>query len=80
MLQIIQQFSTTKKARIVFKVLIFYFTLQGQKDPQMVDKIMKDLDSNQDNEVEFNEFVVLVSALTVACNDFFEEQQRKKEK
>ncbi|KAF7250321.1 hypothetical protein EYD10_03800 [Varanus komodoensis] len=49
-----------------------------QKDPQLVDKIMKDLDSNKDNEVDFNEFVVLVAALTVACNDFFEEQMRKK--
>ncbi|KAG8456508.1 hypothetical protein GDO86_002331 [Hymenochirus boettgeri] len=54
--------------------------LACQKDPQLVDKIMKDLDSNKDNEVDFNEFVVLVTALTVACNDFFEEQQRKKGK
>ncbi|MBN3284475.1 S100Z protein, partial [Polyodon spathula] len=52
--------------------------LSSQKDPKLVDKIMKDLDSNQDNEVDFNEYVVLVAALTVACNDFFE--QRKKGK
>lgn len=39
---------------------------------------MQDLDSNKDNEVDFNEFVVLVAALTVACNDFFEEQMRKR--
>ncbi|NXA44867.1 S100Z protein, partial [Nothocercus julius] len=43
-------------------------------DPLLIDKIMKDLDSNNDSEVDFNEFVVLVAALTVACNDFFEEQ------
>ncbi|KYO48558.1 protein S100-Z [Alligator mississippiensis] len=48
--------------------------LSCQKDPQLVDKIMRDLDTNKDNEVDFNEFVVLVAALTVACNDFFEEQ------
>ncbi|PIO33942.1 hypothetical protein AB205_0035340, partial [Aquarana catesbeiana] len=54
--------------------------LACQKDPQLVDKIMNDLDSNKDNEVDFNEFVVLVAALTVACNDFFEEQLRKKGK
>ncbi|XP_025923577.1 protein S100-Z [Apteryx rowi] len=47
--------------------------LSGQKDPLLVDKIMKDLDSNKDNEVDFNEFVILVAALTVACDDFFEE-------
>ncbi|CAB1332596.1 unnamed protein product [Coregonus sp. 'balchen'] len=52
--------------------------LTSQKDPMMVEKIMNDLDSNKDNEVDFNEFVVLVAALTVACNDFFQEQQKKK--
>ncbi|NWU84974.1 S100Z protein, partial [Onychorhynchus coronatus] len=51
--------------------------LSGQKDPILVDKIMKDLDSNNDNELDFNEFVILVAALTVACNDFFEEQLKK---
>ncbi|KAF1475008.1 hypothetical protein FQV18_0001742, partial [Eudyptula minor novaehollandiae] len=51
--------------------------LPGQKDPLLIDKIMKDLDSNKDNEVDFNEFVILVAALTVACNDFFEEQVKK---
>ncbi|NWR73782.1 S100Z protein, partial [Centropus unirufus] len=51
--------------------------LSGQKDPFLVDKIMNDLDSNKDNEVDFNEFITLVAALTVACNDFFEEQLKK---
>ena len=50
---------------------------QSQKDPLLVEKIMNDLDTNKDNEVDFNEFVVLVAALTVACNDFFQEQQKK---
>ncbi|KAK1803589.1 hypothetical protein P4O66_021005 [Electrophorus voltai] len=52
--------------------------LTSQKDPMLVEKIMNDLDSNKDNEVDFNEFVVLVAALTVACNDFFQEMQKKK--
>ncbi|NWH46839.1 S100Z protein, partial [Fregata magnificens] len=51
--------------------------LSGQKNPLLIDKIMKDLDSNKDNEVDFNEFVILIAALTVACNDFFEEQLKK---
>ncbi|XP_004678254.1 PREDICTED: protein S100-Z [Condylura cristata] len=51
-----------------------------QKDPQMVDKIMQDLDANKDNEVDFNEFVVMVAALTVASNDYFVEQLKKKGK
>ncbi|XP_077354187.1 protein S100-Z [Festucalex cinctus] len=54
--------------------------LTSQKDPLLVEKIMSDLDSNKDNEVDFNEFVVLVAALTVACNDFFQEQKKKKTK
>ncbi|XP_030422812.1 protein S100-Z [Gopherus evgoodei] len=53
--------------------------LSCQKDPQLVDKIMKDMDINKDNEVDFNEFVILVAALTVACNDFLEEQLKQKE-
>ncbi|KAF5913628.1 protein S100-Z [Diceros bicornis minor] len=54
--------------------------LSCQKDPQLVDKIMQDLDANKDNEVDFNEFVVMVAALTVACNDYFIEQLKKKGK
>ncbi|KAB0345716.1 hypothetical protein FD754_022642, partial [Muntiacus muntjak] len=49
-----------------------------QKDPKLVDKIMQDLDANKDNKVDFNEFVVMVAALTVACNDYFVEQLKKK--
>ncbi|CDQ86521.1 unnamed protein product [Oncorhynchus mykiss] len=52
--------------------------LPFQKDPMLLEKIMKVLDSNKDNEVDFNEYVVLVATLTVACNDFFQEQQKKK--
>ncbi|KFQ66892.1 Protein S100-Z [Phaethon lepturus] len=56
----------------------FSFSL-WEKDPLQVDKIVKDLESNKDNEVDFNEFFILVAALTVACNDFFEEQRKKEE-
>lgn len=44
----------------------------------LLEKIMNALDSHKENEVDFNEFVVLVATLTVACNDFFQEQQKKK--
>ncbi|KAJ1078884.1 hypothetical protein K5549_010335 [Capra hircus] len=30
--------------------------VQCQKDPELVDKMMQDLDANEDNEVDFNEF------------------------
>ncbi|CAD7684575.1 unnamed protein product [Nyctereutes procyonoides] len=52
----------------------------SQKDPQLVDKVMQDLDANKDNEVDFNEFVVMVAALMVAYNDYFVEQLKKKGK
>lgn len=44
----------------------------------MVDKIIQDLDADKDIEVDFNEFVVMLAALTVACNDYFVEQLKKK--
>nr|XP_046254785.1 protein S100-A1-like [Scatophagus argus] len=50
--------------------------LSASKDPMVVDKIMKDLDENQDGQVDFQEFVVLVAALTVACNEFFIDYDR----
>ncbi|XP_062821090.1 protein S100-A1 [Anolis carolinensis] len=48
--------------------------LESQKDTEAVDKILHDLDENGDGEVDFSEFVVLVAALTVACNAFFWEK------
>nr|XP_004058714.4 protein S100-Z [Gorilla gorilla gorilla] len=54
--------------------------LSCQKETQLVDKIVQDLDANKENEVDFNEFVVMVAALTVACSDYFVEQLKKKGK
>lgn len=50
--------------------------LAASKDPMVVEKIMTDLDENKDGEVDFQEFVVLVAALTVACNEFFVESMK----
>uniref|UniRef100_A0A4X1W0L4 Protein S100-A1 n=2 Tax=Boreoeutheria TaxID=1437010 RepID=A0A4X1W0L4_PIG len=49
--------------------------LDAQKDADAVDKVMKELDENGDGEVDFQEYVVLVAALTVACNNFFWENR-----
>lgn len=56
------------------------FPFQCQKDSQLVDKLMQELDASKDNEVDFKEFVVTVAALTAACNDYFVEQLKKKGK
>lgn len=54
--------------------------MQHAQDKEAVDKVMGDLDSNNDGEVDFTEFIILVGALTVACNDFFLEYNGKQEK
>ncbi|KAJ3585229.1 hypothetical protein NHX12_013950 [Muraenolepis orangiensis] len=40
--------------------------LKDAKDKDEVEKLMDALDHNKDNEVDFTEFVVLVTALTVS--------------
>ncbi|AWP21512.1 putative protein S100-A1-like [Scophthalmus maximus] len=45
--------------------------LGSTKDNEAVEKVMNDLDANNDGEVDFTEFIILMGALTVACNDFF---------
>lgn len=57
---------------IVGALLVF----QASRDPMVVDNIMRDLDDNKDGEVDFQEFVVMVAALTVACNEFFMDDDR----
>uniref|UniRef100_A0AAV2MCK9 EF-hand domain-containing protein n=1 Tax=Knipowitschia caucasica TaxID=637954 RepID=A0AAV2MCK9_KNICA len=54
--------------------------LGNAQDKEAVDKVMGDLDSNNDGEVDFTEFIILVGALTVACNDFFLEYNDKDQK
>ncbi|XP_077576487.1 S100 calcium binding protein T isoform X2 [Stigmatopora nigra] len=54
--------------------------LGNAQDKEAVDKVMCDLDSNGDGEVDFTEFIILVGALTVACNDFFLEFNEKPSK
>ncbi|KAJ0000428.1 hypothetical protein NQD34_012270 [Periophthalmus magnuspinnatus] len=54
--------------------------LGNAQDKEAVDKVMGDLDSNNDGEVDFTEFIILVGALTVACNDFFLEYNEKDQK
>lgn len=46
-------------------------SMQSQKDPGAIDKIMKDLDANGDGQVDFEEFVALVVGLSVACEQCY---------
>ena len=54
--------------------------LQSQKDPAAVDKIMKDLDTNGDGQVDFEEFVSLVVGLSIACEQCYQTHLCKKTK
>uniref|UniRef100_A0A8C7WTI1 S100 calcium binding protein A10a n=2 Tax=Oryzias sinensis TaxID=183150 RepID=A0A8C7WTI1_9TELE len=54
--------------------------LKAQKDPAAVDKIMKDLDANGDGQVDFEEFVSLVVGLSVACEQCYQMEMKKRGK
>ncbi|GAA6220645.1 protein S100-A1-like [Lates japonicus] len=41
--------------------------LKAQKNPNVVDCIMKDLDQNKDDKLDFEEFIPLVVGLSMAC-------------
>uniref|UniRef100_A0A8C5Q1U4 Protein S100 n=1 Tax=Leptobrachium leishanense TaxID=445787 RepID=A0A8C5Q1U4_9ANUR len=45
--------------------------IANSKDPKVIDKIMNDLDSNKDGQVDFTEYVALLGAVTITCRDFF---------
>ncbi|XP_076864242.1 protein S100-A10a [Brachyhypopomus gauderio] len=51
--------------------------LKSQRDPRIVDKIMKDLDTNRDGEVSFEEFVSLVVGLSIACEQCYQTHLKK---
>lgn len=66
-----------RKYKILINFICISLTPQNAQDKDAVDKVMGDLDSNNDGEVDFTEFIILVGALTVACNDFFLEYHEK---
>ncbi|KAJ8273500.1 hypothetical protein GJAV_G00102280 [Gymnothorax javanicus] len=51
--------------------------LKSQTDPAAVDRIMKNLDTNGDGEVNFEEFVSLVVGLSVACEQCYQLHMKK---
>ncbi|XP_019965830.1 protein S100-A10b [Paralichthys olivaceus] len=51
--------------------------LKAQKNPNTVDCIMKDLDQNKDDKINFEEFVGFVAGLSNACEKCYELSQKK---
>ncbi|XP_007457734.1 PREDICTED: protein S100-A11-like, partial [Lipotes vexillifer] len=58
------------------KFLIFMNTELGaftkkQKDPGVLDRMMKKLDLDSDGQLDFQEFLNLIGGLAIACHDSF---------
>ncbi|KAF6739682.1 Protein S100-A1 [Oryzias melastigma] len=45
--------------------------LKSQKSPDTLDRIIKDLDQNKDDELDFEEFAPFVIGLSVACEKHY---------
>uniref|UniRef100_A0A8C7Y984 Protein S100 n=1 Tax=Oryzias sinensis TaxID=183150 RepID=A0A8C7Y984_9TELE len=45
--------------------------LKSQKSPDTLDRILKDLDQNKDDELDFEEFAPLIIGLSVACEKHY---------
>lgn len=52
-------------------LLVFLFLPQKKKDESTFQKIMTNLDSNKDNQVDFQEYATFLACIAMACNDFF---------
>ncbi|KAM4861650.1 protein S100-A11 [Thomomys bottae] len=44
---------------------------KNQKDPGVLDRMMKKLDLNADGQLSFQEFLNLIGGLALACHDSF---------
>ena len=49
----------------------FLLSLQNQKDPGVLDRMMKRLDLNSDGQLDFQEFLNLIGGLAIACHESF---------
>ncbi|KAM3614009.1 uncharacterized protein V6R79_008410 [Siganus canaliculatus] len=54
--------------------------LKAQKNPQTVDCIMKDLDLNKDDKLDFEEFLPFVAGLSLACEKCYALNEKKGKK
>ncbi|XP_037532856.1 protein S100-A10b [Nematolebias whitei] len=54
--------------------------LKSQKSSDTVERIIKDLDENKDDELDFEEFLPFVAGITIACEKHFDLCQEQKGK
>ncbi|KAM5256443.1 protein S100-A11 [Ctenodactylus gundi] len=49
---------------------------KNQRDPGVIDRMMKKLDLNSDGQLDFQEFLNLIGGLATACHDSFLKKAR----
>ncbi|XP_022065001.1 protein S100-A10b [Acanthochromis polyacanthus] len=54
--------------------------LKSQNDQKVVDNIMKDLDNNKDDKLDFEEFIPLIAGLSMACEKCYNLSLKKGKK
>ncbi|CAJ1062304.1 protein S100-A10b [Xyrichtys novacula] len=50
---------------------------KAQNNPKLVDYIMKDLDLNKDDKLDFQEFIPLFTGLSMNCEKIYNMKQKK---
>ncbi|NWI85179.1 S10A4 protein, partial [Pitta sordida] len=48
-------------------------TFSSQTSEANLQKLMSDLDSNSDSEVDFQEYTIFLACMAMLCNDFFQD-------
>ncbi|NXQ60415.1 S10A4 protein, partial [Anthoscopus minutus] len=48
-------------------------TFSKQTSEANLQKLMSNLDSNSDSEVDFQEYVIFLACMAMMCNDFFQD-------
>ncbi|KAI1229958.1 hypothetical protein IHE44_0010669 [Lamprotornis superbus] len=50
----------------------------NQRDPNALDRILRDVEQSRDGRVGFQGFFSLVAGLTIACNDYFVQHMKQR--
>ncbi|RMB88257.1 hypothetical protein DUI87_35369 [Hirundo rustica rustica] len=52
--------------------------IPNQRDPQALERILRDVEQSRDGRVGFQGFFSLVAGLTIACNDYFVQHMKQR--
>ncbi|NXN92416.1 S10AB protein, partial [Rhinopomastus cyanomelas] len=59
----------SKKEFLAFMNVELAAFTKNQKDPGVIDRMMKKLDLNSDGQLDFQEFLNLIGGIAVACHE-----------